>query len=98
MVEALQRLRELDATAFEERMAELAYLANVLVAGGTVEGRRYRPAEAAEAAMATVARGAEIELRKHSKSSKRPTAEALAEILRDHPADLLFRAAASLSG
>lgn len=93
IVEALQLLREHDATAFEERMAELAYLANVLVAGGTVEGRRYRTAEAAEAAMATVARGAELEHRKHSKSAKRPTAESLAEILLDHPADLLFRSA-----
>ena len=98
IVEALQALRELDASVFEERMAELAYLANVLVAGATVGGRRIRPAEAAEAALATVALGAELEHRKHAKSSLRPAAAVLAQVLREHPADLLFRAASAAIG
>jgi hypothetical protein len=42
-----------------QRFEELAYLANVLTAGATIEGRRYRPLEAAEAAVALCDRGLE---------------------------------------
>jgi hypothetical protein len=45
-------LAELDAATHEQRMRELAYLANVLLAGGVVDGRRFRPGEAVEAALA----------------------------------------------
>ena len=45
-------LRNLDDATRAERLRELAYLANVLVAGGRLEGRRFRAAEAAEAVLA----------------------------------------------
>ena len=40
-----------------ERLAELAYLANVLAAGADVAGRRFRPAEATAAALAVCGLG-----------------------------------------
>jgi hypothetical protein len=45
-------LANLDEEAHAERMRELVYLANVLMAGGRISGRRFRAAEAAEAALA----------------------------------------------
>ena len=96
IVEALQALRELDASLFEERMEELAFLANVLVAGATVEGHRFRPPEATEAALATVAFGAELEARAQRHGKRRPSTPAeLCEALKAHPADLLFRSASA---
>jgi hypothetical protein len=61
LLDALRALREVDAPAFDARSEELAFLANVLLAAGSVEGRALRPAEAAEAALATVALGAALE-------------------------------------
>ena len=46
LVRAMRALAETDSVAFAARSEELAYLANVLVAGDSIEGRRYRPAEA----------------------------------------------------
>ena len=56
---ALVLLRTRDPDAYDRRMQELAYLANVLVAGCSFEGRRFRPLEAAEAAVATCNLGLE---------------------------------------
>jgi hypothetical protein len=49
-------LRNLDDATRAERVRELVYLANVLLAGGRFEGRRFRAAEAAEAAVAVCER------------------------------------------
>src|SRR6185436_5903160 len=56
---ALGDLRDEDPTLYAERMEEAAYLANVLVAGHTVEGRRPRPVEALEAAIEVCSRAFE---------------------------------------
>jgi hypothetical protein len=50
--DAVQALAERDPTLHARRLEELAYLANVLLAGATLDGRRYRSLEAAEAVMA----------------------------------------------
>ncbi|HTE55206.1 MAG TPA: DUF6178 family protein [Kofleriaceae bacterium] len=55
----LADLAERDPEAHEQRMRELHYLANVLVAGCSLDGRRFRPVEAAEAVVATCNLGLE---------------------------------------
>ncbi len=75
---ALQTLRGSEPRRFDERVAELAYLANVLTAG---EG--HAPVRAAEVALATVARGAERLAGEDGAS--------LAEVITRTPADVLFR-------
>jgi hypothetical protein len=50
---AIVALRERDPATYAERMQELAYLANVLLAGCSLEGRSFRAVEAAEAVVAT---------------------------------------------
>ena len=54
---ALHALSTRDADTHARRVDELGYLANVLLAGATLKGRRYRPFEAAEAALALCNRG-----------------------------------------
>jgi hypothetical protein len=90
---ALRLLAEQDARAFGARMEELAYLANVLVAGTEKDGARFEPAEAAEAALATVGLGAELEAR--GKLAQGATPEELCLVLRSVTADALFRRASS---
>lgn len=100
--EALRELRR-DAPALgDARMEELAYLANVLVAGHDRDrdgdGARLRPKEAAEAVLATVCFGATLEVREGRTRAKRkqtPTTRELADILRHRSADVLFRVASS---
>ena len=62
-------------------MEELGYLANVLVAGGTYQGRAYRPVEAAEVVLATCNRGLA-----HLAGDASPET-----IITQHGADALFR-------
>jgi hypothetical protein len=57
MQQAIARLREQDPVLYAERLRELAYLANVLLAGCGLEGRRFRAVEAAEAVVATCSLG-----------------------------------------
>jgi hypothetical protein len=76
---ALAELRQRDERAWDERMAELSYLANVLIAGHAIDGRAPRPREAAELALATCKRGL-------SRLSGDPV-----EILAQRGCDLLFR-------
>jgi hypothetical protein len=84
--EALRLLRLRDPKAFDARMTELGFLSNVVLAGATREGRRFRPSEAAEAALATVALGAELQTADHS-------AAGLSLVLEQRLADDLFRIA-----
>jgi hypothetical protein len=74
-------------------LEELAFLANVLVAGATIDDQRFRPAEAAEAALATVAVGAELAAR--VSTTKKPSVHDLASALATTSADALFRAASA---
>jgi len=90
---ALHKLQTNSPEAFAHRLAELAYLANVLLAGAQTEGRRYQLAEAAEAALATVAYGAELEAQSRAPQSGRASPQQLREVLASCPADQLFRRA-----
>jgi hypothetical protein len=90
---AMQRLRDVDAARFEERLEELVYLANVLVAGGTANAARYSVAQAAASVLDTVTRGAELSLGRTPRGVD-PIAP-LVEVLRTTSADLLFRRASS---
>jgi hypothetical protein len=96
-VHAMRLLKEKQPERFNERMEELAYLANVLVAGAKLGNRRFRPSEAAEAAIATVALGAELEAQSRGlhkpDSALRASGEELCEVLGARTADLLFRMA-----
>lgn len=53
----LEALRELPPAIHAARLAELTYLANVLIAGASTDSRRYTPHEAATEVLATVERG-----------------------------------------
>lgn len=95
---ALVELGSAAPAVFEERLAELAYLANVVLAAATTdEGLRYTPAESAEVARYTWALGAELVAfaarPAGSLRSGRATARELDEVLRRHPADRVFRVA-----
>ncbi|MBK9034813.1 MAG: hypothetical protein IPL61_26715 [Myxococcales bacterium] len=57
LTDALATLRDNDPARHGQRLAELAYLANVLVAGAEVDGRRFRPAEATTAVLTTCGLG-----------------------------------------
>jgi hypothetical protein len=93
LVEALQRLEIIDAETFAERVEELWYLANVLLAGAGTREARLRPAEAIEAALATVTLGILLEAR-----ARHQTTQQLAEALRGCSADRFFRRASSALG
>ncbi|WP_428267815.1 DUF6178 family protein [Haliangium sp.] len=92
---AMRLLSERDPRAFGERMAEFTYLANVLVSGTDNHGDRFRPAEAAEAVLATVDLGAELEVFDKPPASGRASPEELYEVLRACRAEALFRKAGS---
>lgn len=83
--QALRQLADANPRAFAARSDELAFLANMLVAGASVEGRRLRPVEAIGLAMATVSLGLEMA------AGKRPGKEDRAvRILGEHVATALF--------
>ncbi|MGE4403857.1 MAG: DUF6178 family protein, partial [Desulfobulbus sp.] len=76
-------LRNQDMAQYTQRMEELAYLANVLMAGSSFAGRRFRQVEAAEAVIAICNLGLEHCL---TVSSDLPL-----EIVKQESADRLFR-------
>jgi hypothetical protein len=88
LVRAMRDLAQSDAVAFAARSEEIAYLANVLVAGASVDGRPYRPAEAVQKAIEVCSQGLELASNE---------ADVIA-ILREHPAEGLFRLAWSSNG
>ena len=57
--EALRVVMERDAAAYARRSSELGYLANTLVAGCSVQGRPFTPAEATDAVLAVCNLGLE---------------------------------------
>lgn len=90
---ALQRLHEQDPAVFSQRMQELTYLANVLVAGAAPQGHprdRLRPADAAQAALRTVGLGAEWLAHKTAPDAA-GSVDSLLRVLRSTSADLLYR-------
>lgn len=76
-------LRNQDAALYAQRMEELAYLANVLLAGSSFAGRAFRPVEAAEAVIAACNLGLEHSL---TVSGDQPI-----EVIKRDTADRLFR-------
>jgi hypothetical protein len=88
VITALRQLATRAPELFSERSEELAYLGNVLLSGGSPDGRRLRPLEAVEQALSTVSRGLELACA----AEKRATSEAAA-VLERYPADGLFRLA-----
>jgi len=81
--ETLSGLQQTDELLFSERMRQLSYLANVLVAGCTFQNRSLRPAEAAEAALAACNLGLEAV---NAKTSADP-----ATLMKAHDAVHFFR-------
>jgi hypothetical protein len=75
------------------RMAELAYLANVLSSGASLDGRRYLPLEAATTAVDVCAEGLEYLVARGRLREKEPV-----EILSRIGADKLFRIGWRLRG
>lgn len=97
-MEALRQLARDAPDLFSERMEELSYLANVVVAGHERDGGRLRPNEAAGAVLATVCFGVHLEVQSGQTKARRavrPTGSELMEALRRRSADLLFRIASS---
>jgi hypothetical protein len=88
LMSALQCLATDAPALFTERSEELAYLSNVLVAGCSIEGRRLRPLEAVEHAIAAVSFGLWLVAAEPS-----PTPEAAAQKLAQQPCDVLLRLA-----
>jgi hypothetical protein len=81
----LSRVEQSDFAVHARRMDELAYLANVLIAGASRGGRAYRPVEAVEVVIETCTAGLAHLL------GRPPTAESAADTLARHGADRLFR-------
>jgi hypothetical protein len=88
LLSALQCLAADAPASFAERSEELAYLSNVLVAGGSIDGRRLRPLEAVEHAIAAVSFGLWLVAGEPS-----PSGRAAAQKLAQQPCDALFRLA-----
>ena len=95
IVAALQSLASDDPARFDERMRELAYLANVLLAGASIDGHRLRPADATDVSVQTVALGAALVAYEQNSElgSGAASANDLQAVLREHSADQLFRKA-----
>lgn len=90
---ALAGLREHHPTTYARRLEELSYLANVLVQGYADGGRRLRPVEATEAAIAVANLGLTELLPLVRGPSDSETLTLCGEILLRVPADRLFRLA-----
>lgn len=99
LMPALRELKDLNPEVYAQRLEELAYLTNVILAGTEGKHGRFKPAEAAEAALATVCLGAELEALATVAASPRKGPRArpseLAATLASIPADVLFRRASS---
>ena len=90
VIEALRTLASDNPEKFAERSEELAYLSNVLVAGCSVDGRRLRPLEAVEHAIAAVSLGLWLAV-----GAQADCAADRARELERQPCDVLFRLALS---
>jgi hypothetical protein len=84
LTRALVDLAARNPSCHSERIRELGYLANVLMAGGSAHGNRLRPLEAAQATLATCNRGLERAL------AESPETAAVRQLERLN-CDVLFR-------
>lgn len=93
LIRAMQRLAAEDPGRFAERTEELAYLTNVLVAGGSFQKRRFRPIEALHAVVATCSLGLELSMAVPRPRLRKERLETALHILKESSADALFRRA-----
>lgn len=91
-IQTMHSMGESNPDLFAERHEELAYLANVLVAGASFQNRRLRPVEALHGAISTCNIGLEVALAQAPRSQQKGelSKRALA-VLQKMPADMLFR-------
>lgn len=87
---ALAALAREDGALHAERVEELLYVSNVLVAASRGRARQLRPPEGLDAAIAVVAFGLELALR--SRSARGVGPEAAARVVRETPLERLFAA------
>ena len=90
---ALARLRKTDPNLYNERMEELSYLANVMIAAPQNQRRRLRPVEALESVLRITNRGLEMRLSIAAQQSKAKSLQVATALLRATTADCLFRQA-----
>jgi hypothetical protein len=88
---ALRLLERDHPVLWAERMEELGFLANAVLAGGKDGGRPFEPRAALEASTALCSLGLELELR----GAQRKSLAAAVALLERVPADRLFRTAAA---
>lgn len=88
---ALAVLRQTRPERYDERMEELAYLANVLMAAPRARGPRLRPIEALEQALDVTTRGLEAALSAERRTVPDDPLDAAVSRLAATPADELFR-------
>jgi len=93
LVAAMRTLSQDEPQAFYERMEEFAFLTNVVVAGASKKGGGKKRAEAGEVGLAQAALGAELEALEKRGKKRYATLDELRDVLRDCPADVLFRKA-----
>ncbi|HKQ70163.1 MAG TPA: DUF6178 family protein [Polyangiaceae bacterium] len=98
LARVMRRLADDDPRLFFERSEELAYLANVLLAGCSFRGRRMRSVEAVRAALATCSLALELSASRTAREPRsapsRPDHVARAsKVLRERHLDELFRSA-----
>jgi hypothetical protein len=94
LLQAALRVLERDEPAlWSERMGELGFLANAVLASGKDGGRSFDPRAALEASSALCSLGLELELPRAQRSHVTAAAEALRRV----PADRLFRTASARS-
>ncbi len=92
-VPILHGLQKDAPTTFSQRLAELAYLTNVLLAGASVDGGRFDASRASMAVLTTVAYGAELQARLRNPGIERVSRDQLRNVLASTHADRLFRLA-----
>jgi hypothetical protein len=94
LARALVELAGRDPRRHGERMAELGYLANVLLAGDASSGERLRPLDAARRALEICERGLQRALAAGRDELGRPEEERAVALLQRLGCDLLFRVGA----
>jgi hypothetical protein len=86
---AMTTLRAQNSVVYAQRLDELSYLANVLIAGSSRDGRRLRPVEALEVAVAICDFGLTLSVGAAPVDSDAD--EPASRTLTERPLDLLFR-------
>lgn len=90
---ALAQLYKTDPNLYNERMEELSYLANVMIAAPQNQRRRLRPVEALETVLHLTNRGLEMKLSISAQQAKAEALRAATALLSVTTADCLFRPA-----